>query len=160
MRTGKRRVLAGHGGIAAGVAVGMAVLAPACGHAPSSLSLAAGQAPAPARPTVTPSAVPVLGKLTFGTFPATEDGIRALTLCEQWSGLRGQYVTRVQGDTPYQLEQWFSSDVWRTAVSVNSRLRRDPAYGDLSTAFGLATTGQAASIWSARLVDNACATAG
>jgi hypothetical protein len=105
---------------------------------------------------VTPASVPALGKLTFGKFPATADGIRALTLCEQWSRLRGEYVSRVRADTPYQLEQWFSSAAWTTAFNAGSRLRNDPAYGDISTAFGLATTGEAASISSARLLDKAC----
>jgi hypothetical protein len=153
MGAGKLRVLAGRG--IAGVAV--AVLAGACGHVSASSPPAAGQAPGPATPTVTPSTVPVLGKLAFGTFPSTWDGTRALTLCEQWSGLRGEYVARVRADTPYQLEQWFSSTVWRAAFSANSPLRLDPAYSNISTAFGLASTGQAASIASARMLDKACA---
>jgi hypothetical protein len=153
MGAGKLRVLAGRG--IAGVAV--AVLAGACGHVSASSPPAAGQAPGPATPTVTPSAVPVLGKLAFGTFPSTWDGTRALTLCEQWSGLRGEYVARVRADTPYQLEQWFSSTVWRAAFSANSPLRLDPAYSNISTAFGLASTGEAASIASARMLDKACA---
>ena len=154
MGAGKKLcVLAGRGI----VAVGVAALASGCGHA-SSLSLAAEQTPGSATPTVTPSSVPVLGKLTFGTFPATADGIRALMVCEQWAGLRGEYVSRVQADTPYELEQWFSSAVWRPAFTANSPLRVDPAYGDISTAFGLATSGQSASIASARLLDKACAT--
>ena len=103
--------------------------------------------------------MPVLGKLTFGTFPSTWDGTRALMLCEQWSGLRGEYVSRVQADTPYQLEQWFSSDVWQAAFSASGPLVVDPAYGDISTAFGLAATGEAASIASARFLDKACAAA-
>jgi hypothetical protein len=155
MGAGKKLcVLAGHGI----VAVGLAALASGCGHASSSLSLAAEQTPGSATPTVIPSSVPVLGKLTFGTFPATTDGIRALMVCEQWAGLRGEYVSRVQADTPYELEQWFSSAVWRPAFTANSPLRVDPAYGDISTAFGLTTSGQSASIASARLLDKACAT--
>lgn len=153
MGAGKLRVLAGRGIV--GVAV--AVLVGACGHVSASSPPAAGQAPGPATPTVTPSTVPVLGKLAFGTFPSTWDGTRALTLCEQWSGLRGEYVARVRADTPYQLEQWFSSTVWRAAFSANSPLRLDPAYSNISTAFGLASTGQAASIASARMLDKACA---
>ena len=151
----KLRVVAGCGV----VAVGVAVLASACGQVSASSPPAAGQAPGPATPTVTPSTVPVLGKLSLGTFPSTWDGTRALTLCEQWSGLRGEYVSRVQADTPYQLEQWFSSTVWRTAFSANSPLRGDPAYSDISTAFGLATTAEAASIPNARFLDKACAAA-
>jgi hypothetical protein len=153
MGAGKLRVLAGRG--IAGVAV--AVLAGACGHVSASSPPAAGQAPGPATPTVTPSTVPVLGKLAFGTFPSTWDGTRALTLCEQWSGLRGEYVARVRADTPFQLEQWFSSTAWLAAFSANSPLRLDPAYSNISTAFGLVSTGQAASIASARMLDKACA---
>jgi hypothetical protein len=159
MEAGKLRVFAGHGGIVQGLAIGLAALAAACGHAPSSSSLAAGQAPGLARPTMTPSSVPMLGTLAFGPFPATEDGMQALMLCEQWAGLRGDYVSRVQEDSPYQLEQWFSGSAWRIAFNASRPLRVDPAYGDISTAFSLATTGQAASIWAARLFDKACATA-
>jgi hypothetical protein len=159
----KLRVLARQSGIAvgaaAGVAIGVAALVTACGHASSSLSLAAGQTPGPATPSVTPSPVPVLGKLNFGTFPATEDGIKALTLCEAWSELRAQYVYRLQTDTPFELEQWFSSDVWQPAFTADKPLRTDPAYSEISSAFGLATTGQGASIASARLLDKACAAA-
>jgi hypothetical protein len=108
---------------------------------------------------VAPSTVPVLGKLSFGTFPATPDGMRALLLCEQWSGLRGEYVTRVQADSPYQLEQWFSSAVWQTAFNASRPLVVDPAYGQISTAFGLAATGEAASLSSAGLLDKGCAAA-
>jgi hypothetical protein len=154
----KLRVLTRRGGIVVAAAIG-AALAAACGHAATSLSLAAGQTPAPATPSVTPSSAPELGQLNFGTFPATKDGLRALALCEQWSGLRAQYVSRVQADTLFELEQWFSSAVWRPAFSADSRLRTDPAYTGISTAFGLATTGQGASISSARLLDKACAAA-
>jgi hypothetical protein len=152
MGAGKLRVL----GM---VAVGVAALAVGCGHASSPAALALGQTPGPATPTVTPSAVPVLGKLSFGTFPATSGGTNALTLCEDWAGLRGQYVARVLTDTPYQLEQWFSSAAWRPAFAANSPLRVDPGYSDISTAFGLATTGESAGIPSAKLLDKACAAA-
>jgi hypothetical protein len=153
MGAGKLRVLAGRGI----VAVGVAVLAAACGQAAS--SPAAGQTPGPATPTVTPSTVPVLGPMTYGAFPATSDGSSALTLCEQWAVLRGQYVSRVRADTPFQLEQWFSSAVWRTAFTANGPLVTDPAYSEISTAFGVATSGEAASISSARMLDKACSAA-
>jgi hypothetical protein len=151
-------------GIAAGlVAVaGLAALVSGCGTASAAAPAATGQAsasPAPATPTVTPSTVPVLGKLAFGTFPSTWDGTRALALCEQWSGLRGQYVTLVGTRTPFQLEQWFSSTAWRPAFIANSPLRTDPAYSDINTAFGLVSTGEAASIANARFLDKACAAA-
>ena len=159
MGAGWRRVLAGRGVLT----VGLAALAAACGSASAGSSPGAGQTPGTATPTatptVTPPAVPVLGPMTYGTFPATTNGTNALTLCEQWAGLRGQYVSRVQADTPYQLEQWFSSAVWRTAFTANNPLRNDPAYSHIDVAFGLATTGEAASIASARWLDQACAAA-
>jgi hypothetical protein len=156
MGAGKSRVRAGRG---VGVAVvGVAVLAGACSRAsPSPFS--SPTATGTATPTVAPSTVPVLGKLALPTFPATPDGIRALALCEQWSQLRGEYVARVRADTPFQLEQWFSSRVWRPAVSASNPLRTDPAYGDISVAFGLATSGASASIENARFLDRSCAAA-
>jgi hypothetical protein len=42
---------------------------------------------------------------------------------------------------------------------ANRPLRVDPDYSQISTAFGLATTGESASIASAKLLDNACAAA-
>ena len=158
MGAGKLRVLAGRGVVAVGAAA-LAALAAACSHAASASTPAAGQTPGPATPTVSPSTVPVLGAMTYGTFPATKDGMSALTLCEQWAVLRGQYAGHVRSDTPYQLEQWFSSALWHAAFSANSPLRADPAYTGISTSFGLATTGEAASIHSARLLDKACAAA-
>jgi hypothetical protein len=158
MEAGKLRVRAGRGVVAVGVAT-LAALAAGCGHASSTAPLATGQTPPPATPTMTPSVVPALGKLTFGTFPSTMDGTRALSLCEDWAELRAQYVVRVGKETPYELEQWFSGPAWRPAFSANSPLRTDPNYGAIDTAFGLATTGGTASIAEAKLLDKACAAA-
>jgi hypothetical protein len=157
MGAGKLRVIVARA-VTAGVATaGVAVLAGACGHAAPSPPAAAPTPPA--TPTVTPSTVPVLGPLSFGPFPSTWDGTRALALCEQWSGLRGEYVARVRAETPYQLEQWLSSDVWQAALTDGGYLRGDPAYGDISVAFGEVSTGAAASIASARFLDQSCAAA-
>jgi hypothetical protein len=163
----KPRVLAGRGVFGRGVGrsvvgcglavAGIAVLAGACGGGSS--SSATDQPSVPATPTVPPSTVPVLGKLTFGTFPSTWNGTHALLLCEQWSGLRGEYVPHLRQDTPYELEQWFSSTDWRTAVTANSPLRDDPHYSNISTAFGLASTAEAASISNAKWLDKGCAAA-
>jgi hypothetical protein len=49
--------------------------------------------------------------------------------------------------------------VWLTAFTANNPLRNDPAYSNIDVAFGLATTGEAASIASARWLDRACAAA-
>jgi hypothetical protein len=157
MGAGKLRGL----GVAAGAAA-LAALAGGCtGAAPSAPPpTASGQTAPPLTPTMTPSAVPVLGQLTFGTFPGTWTGVKALQLCEDWAGLRGQYVTRVTaGDTPFQLEQWFSGPAWQPAFAVSAPLQVIPAYSHISVTFGLATTGDTASIAQARLLDGACAAA-
>lgn len=101
----------------------------------------------------------MLGSMSYGTFPASKDGMDALIVCEQWAVLRDQYVERVRTDTPYQLEQWFSSPAWLPAFRANSPLKTDPDYSQISTAFGLASTGAAASVANAELLDQACATA-
>jgi hypothetical protein len=105
-------------------------------------------------------AVPGLGSLTLGTFPATTDGSAAQTLCQQWAALRGQYLPQLRRDTKFQLEQWFSaSPQWLVAFSADSPLKTDPRYLYISTGFGLASTAAAASVDSARLLDQACAAA-
>jgi hypothetical protein len=153
MGAGKLRVLAGCGVAAAGVAV----LASACAS-PAPTATAAAVV-ARAVPAVTATSVPVLGRMTFGKFPATWDGLKALAVCEQWAGLRGQYVAKVRADTPFQLEQWFSGIAWRQAFVANTPIKADPAYSQISTAFGLVSTGAAASIDTARMLDAACAAA-
>jgi hypothetical protein len=159
MGAGKLRVLGITAAGAAAVAV-LATTAGGCGGAAPASSPGPGQTPPPIVPTVTPSAVPVLGKLTFGTFPSTWGGAKALRLCEDWAGLRGQYVARVDaGDTPFQLEQWFSSAAWQPAFAVSGPLQVNPAYSQISVAFGLATVGQTASIAQAKRLDTACAAA-
>lgn len=138
------------------VAVGAAALAAGC-----TAAVAASPAPGAgdATPTVIPAAVPVLGSMKLGTFPATEDGVAALTVCERWAGLRGDYLPAVRRDTPFQLEQWFSSASWLPAFAANSPLKVDPRYLYISTAFGLVTEPAAASADSARQLDQACARA-
>jgi len=139
----------------------VAALAAACGHAAPvpSAAVALVSPTATATPTVSASTVSALGVMTYGAFPATSDGLAALALCEQWAALRAQYVPRVLADTPYQLEQWFSSAAWHNAFVDSKPLRTDPSYVDISVAFGLASTGEAASIANARMLDRACAAA-
>jgi len=157
MGAGKPRVL----GVAAGSAAALAavtVLVGGCSRG-ASYSLAAGQAPGPATPTMTPSPVPVLGALKFGTFPATWSGTKALQLCEDWAGLRAEYVAHLKSDTQYQMERWFSSTAWQPAFSAIGPVLSNPAYGEISLAFGEATTSATASIAAARQFDTACAAA-
>lgn len=154
------RVLAARAAARA-VAAGLAALAAACGHAAPapSAALALVGPTATATPTVPASAAPVLGPMTYGAFPVTSDGLAALALCEQWAVLRAQYVPRVLADTPYQLEQWFSSAAWHNAFADSKPLRTDPSFVNISVAFGLASTGEAASVVNARMLDRACAAA-
>jgi hypothetical protein len=148
------------GALGAG-ALGMALLVSGCVTMKSSpTSLAPGQSAAGrATPTVTPRAVPVLGSMSYGTFPASTDGMDALIVCEQWAVLRDEYLARLRADTPYQLEQWFSSPAWLPAFKANSPLKTDPDYSQINAAFGLVSTGAAASVASAELLDKACASA-
>jgi hypothetical protein len=95
--------------------------------------------------------------MSYGTFPETTDGLNALTVCEQWAVLRDQYVGRLRADSPYQLEQWFSGSAWLAAFEANSPLKLDPAYSQINAAFGLVSTGAAASVPNARQLDEACA---
>lgn len=161
MGAGKLRGLA----CGAVAVIGLAALASACGGSWSPSLPQAAQAAAPtvtpqaATPTVTPAAVPVLGAMTFGPFPATQDGLHALALCEDWAGLRGRYLSSVRTDTPYQLEQWFSSAAWDPAFTSDSPLKTDPAYSSINAAFALVTSVNGAGLGSARVLDRACASA-
>jgi hypothetical protein len=156
MGAGKARVLA----CARAAALGVALLAGGCAGVSSSSSLAPGLSPgATATPTVTPQAAPVLGSMSYGTFPASTDGIDALTLCEQWAVLRDQYVSQIRADTPFQLEQWFSGSAWLPAFQANRPLKTDPDFIHIDTAFVLVSTAAEASVPNARLLDRACASA-
>lgn len=140
----------------------VALLASGCADVrSSSSSLAPGQAPYPAAAmaTVSPRAAPALGPMRYGTFPASTDGMDALTVCEQWAVLRDEYVGRLRADTPYQLEQWFSGPAWRVAFQADRPLKTDPNFSQVNAAFGLASTGSAASVPNARRLDAACASA-
>ena len=71
--------------------------------------------------------------------------------------LRAQYYIRVQDDTPYQLNQWFSSPDWSVINSDGAELGDDPAYSHLSTALGSGMVGDVASVSTGREIDQACA---
>ena len=150
MRAGKLRVLAVNGVIAATVTV----LASACSASSSTLS---NGVPAPATPTVTPTPVPVLGDMKLATFPQSWDGMRALQICEQWAGLRGEYVTRVRKENTLQLQLWFSGNDWGPAFNANSALKVDPAYMHISTDLGIVTAPGGSGIAAAKMLDASCA---
>lgn len=142
-------------------ALGIAAMASACAHGTSALAMAADAATptGTATPSMTPTSVPGLGAMRLGTFPATADGTRALLLCEQWAGLRGQYVGRVLADSRPELEQWFSGADWLPAFSDDSPLKNDPDYMNINVGFGLVSTAQSASVGNARFLDKSCAAA-
>jgi hypothetical protein len=151
MMAGKARVLA----CACAAALGVALLVSGCAGTSSSSSVA----PGPATPTVIPQAAPELGTMSYGTFPASTYGMDALTVCEQWAMLRVQYAGRLRAETPYQLEEWFSDGAWQTAFRANKPIKTDPDFSQISTAFGLVSTGAAASVPNAKWLDKACANA-
>jgi hypothetical protein len=170
MGAGKPRVAACAGPGAPGLALLpllamtalLALLASGCVNKTSPvLALAPGQTPglATATATVSPQAVPVLGSMSYGTFPASRHGMDALVVCEQWAALRDEYVGRLRADTPYELEQWFSGRAWRTAFQADRPLKTDPDFSQINAAFGLVSTGAAASASNAKLLDEACASA-
>ena len=136
-----------------------ALLASGCVSMSSqSSSLAPGQTPSSwVTATVSARAVPELGSMSYGTFPATTDGTSALSVCERWAELRAGYVGQLRTDTPYQLERWFSSPTWLPAFQADNPLRTDPDFSQINTAFTLVSTAAAASAGNARLLDDACA---
>jgi hypothetical protein len=107
--------------------------------------------------TMTPSPVPGLGNLSLATFPSTPGGEAALALCETWARLRGQYVGAIRSDSPRQLDVWFSAPAWEPAFFAQQQIEDDPAYSQISAAFGLATAPDIASIADAETLDAACA---
>jgi hypothetical protein len=146
MRAQRLRLL-----ISQGVAVvGIITLATGCASASSSPI---------ATPTMTPSPVPALGKLTLARFPSTASGLTALELCEGWATLRGQYVAEVRKDTPYQLDVWFSGPAWSPLFTEANKIGGNLRYASLTLAFGQATDPMFASIGKARSLDHACARA-
>jgi len=144
MQAGKLRVLLGQGF----AIVGAAMLVSGCVSASTTPN---------STPTMTPTPVPVLGKLTLAHFPSDYNGEQALWLCEGWAGLRGQYVTEVEKDTPYQLDVWFSGPAWTPLFGYANSLEHDIAYPRLTLAFGQATDPMFASIANARGLDHSCA---
>ena len=128
--------------------IGAALLVSGCVSATSSLN---------GTPTMTPTPVPVLGKLTLAHFPSTVSGVAALELCEGWAQLRGQYVTAVRQDTAYQRDIWFSGPAWSPLFGEAARLEGRLSYPRLTFAFGQATVPVFASIHDARNLDAACA---
>ena len=141
----------------AAVPVALIALA-ACSGGGSSSST--GVAPPPATSAAPPaasSAAPTLGPLTLGSFPSTTDGRLAKHLCQAWFGLRTQYASNVDNDSPNQLNQWFSGPDWATARTDAQQLGNAAPYASLEAAYGVAMVGDTASIASAQNLDKACA---
>jgi hypothetical protein len=155
MGAGKLRVSAVRGGVVVLAAAAAAALAAGCGSA-AVTPPGAGQAALLAAP----ASVPELGPLRLGSFPATWDGTKARAICQQWAGLRGEYVTRLHQDTPFQLEVWIStSPQWLAAFTADSPLKTDSNYSAIRTSFGVVSTAAAASIGNAKWLDTSCAAA-
>jgi hypothetical protein len=63
----------------------------------------------------------------------------------------------VQVDTPYQLNQWFSSSDWATEYNDANELGDDPAYVNIESSMGAGLVGDMANVAAARQIDRACA---
>jgi hypothetical protein len=107
-------------------------------------------------PAQTSTAIPALAPLTVGTFPHTTDGRLAKVICDQWAGLRTQYVSAVVNESPYQLNQWFSGPAWAKVQSGFLEIGDDPVYTKLSVAFSGVTVGDMADDSAAQQADEAC----
>jgi hypothetical protein len=112
----------------------------------------AGQAGGQATPSGAAAA-----PLKLADFPATKDGDLARKICQAWSGLRGQYYSRVKSDTRSQLSQWFSGPDWTTIHADGLQLTADRAYIHLGASLGVAMAGTTASAKTGQAVDRACA---
>ena len=97
-----------------------------------------------------------MAPLKLADFPATKDGDLARKICQAWSGLRGQYYSRVKSDTSSQLSQWFGGPDWTTVHADGLQLTADRAYIHLGASLGMAMAGTAASAKTGQAVDRAC----
>jgi hypothetical protein len=93
-----------------------------------------------------------------GDFPDTPHGNAARAMCQQWAGLERQYYALLadRNTTPFQLDQWFAGPDWSGVRADLLGLSSDPAYAQLSTAFGKAMNGGTATIGNAKAVDESC----
>jgi hypothetical protein len=136
------------------------LLVSACGTsspAPAATSIATPAALPSSPAAASPATEVTPGPLTLAHFPSTTDGKLARDECEQWVQLRAEYYSRVQNDTPYQLNQWFSSSDWAKEINDSYPLGADPDYSNIETAFAGGLVGDMASVASARQIDRACA---
>jgi hypothetical protein len=142
--------------IAAGLAgAGCVLLAAGCGNSLSGLASVGSTAtasPSSATAAASASAAP----LKLADFPSSQGGDLARTICQAWSGLRGEYYSRVKTDTPGQLSQWFAGADWTSVRADTLQLGDDPAYSHLNAALGVAMAGKAASAKTGQAVDRAC----
>lgn len=151
--TGRLRVLA----LASCTLLLSACASSAPAPAPAATSIATPAAPPSSSAVATSPATPApAGPLVLAHFPSTTDGKLARDICEQWARLRAEYYSRVQQDTPYQLNQWFSSSDWARENNDGLQLGDDPDYSNIETAFGAGLVGDMASIASGRQIDRAC----
>lgn len=141
--------------IAAAALAAGALSVTACG---SSSPPPAAAAPAATAAATAPASAPVtLGPLKLASFPPTAAGTEARSVCRAWQGLRREYASRLSSDSPYKLNQWFSSAAWHKSWEDAAALGNDPAYAQLEVAYGTATVGDMAGAGTAREMDKACA---
>jgi hypothetical protein len=140
--------------IAAGLAgAGCVLLASGCGNGSAGLASVGSTATAsPSAAAATASTSP----LKLANFPSSQDGDLARTICQAWSGLRGEYYSRVKTDTPGQLSQWLAGADWTAIRADTLQLGADPDYSHLNAALGAALAGKAASAKTGQAVDRAC----
>ena len=98
----------------------------------------------------------VSAPLKLANFPSSQDGDLARTICQAWSGLRGQYYSRVKTDTPGQLSQWLAGADWTAIRADTLQLGSDPDYSHLNAALGTVMAGKVASAKTGQAVDRAC----
>jgi hypothetical protein len=143
--------------LAAAIAIPAAFGIAACASSSSAPPAAAASPAATAAAMPPPPPAPAVGPLTIAHFASTSGGDAARGICEQWVILRHEYANRLATDSPYQLNQWFSSADWHKARSDGNALGDDPAYSHLEVALGEAMVGDMADAGTIRLMDDACA---
>ncbi|HEY2268652.1 MAG TPA: hypothetical protein VGI96_38975 [Streptosporangiaceae bacterium] len=154
--TGRLRVTAA--GLAA---AGGVLLASGCGNGSAGLASVGSTATASPSSTATASTATAVATastapLKLANFPSSQDGDLARTICQAWSGLRGQYYSRVKTDTPGQLSQWLAGADWTAIRADTLQLGSDPDYSHLNAALGTVMAGKAASAKTGQAVDQAC----
>ena len=144
--------------LAAAALAAAALSATACGASAPAVSAASAAVSSPVAPPLSPPPTAVtLAPLKLADFPSSAVGNDARGVCEAWLTLRQQYENRMVTDSPYQLNQWFSSSAWHKSWTDANALGNDPAYSHLEVAYGIATVGDMVDSGTVKQMDGACA---